>query len=185
MFARDRRSTRPSRMRRPLRPKTSLSTPPMRMPLRSRAFSARGCASGCAARPARADGGPDSAARQTPRRARNWAVRARTDTPGPTTAAVFDVGLAAAQLPHVRRVQQLRLDAGGGECAPRRVPVDAGPLQGRGLDAVPSQPGVWASRPLASAPKVRVSQVGSPRGAAQRPCGVTRQDVGNRSWPAY
>ena len=55
-------------------------------------------------------------------------------------AAVFDVGLAAAQLPHVLRVQQLRVDAGRGECAPRRLPVDAGPLQGRRLDAVAGQP---------------------------------------------
>ena len=60
--------------------------------------------------------------------------------PGQPTA-VFDVGLAAAQLPHVLRVQQLRLDAGGDERAPRRVPVNAGPLQGRRLDAVPGQPG--------------------------------------------
>ena len=56
-------------------------------------------------------------------------------------AAVFDVGLVATQLPHVLRVQQLRLDAGAGECTPRRLPVDAGPLQGRRLDAVADQPG--------------------------------------------
>ena len=56
-------------------------------------------------------------------------------------ATVFDVGLAAAQLPHVLRLQQLRLDAGRGECAPRRLPVDAGGLQSRRVDAVAGQPG--------------------------------------------
>ncbi len=38
------------------------------------------------------------------------------------------------------RVQQLRLDAGRDEGSPWRLPVDAGPLQGRRLDTVPGQP---------------------------------------------
>lgn len=39
------------------------------------------------------------------------------------------------------RVQQLRLDAGGDEGSPWRLPVDAGPLQSRRLDTVAGQPG--------------------------------------------
>ena len=81
-------------------------------------------------------------------------------------AAVCDVGLAAAQLPHMLRVQQLRLDAGGGECAPRRVPIDAGPLQAAASTPCPVSQATRVSRPLASALKVRVSQVGSLRGVA-------------------
>ena len=51
-------------------------------------------------------------------------------------AAVLDVGLAAAQLPHMLRVQQLRLDAGVGERTPpqpasrRRSPRGPPPRRG-------------------------------------------------------
>ena len=78
------------------------------------------------------------------------AKRLRGDETGPSQseltharqpAAVLDVGLAATQLLDLLGVEQLGLDAGVGQRLPRRIPIDAGRLHRRGLDAVARQPG--------------------------------------------
>ena len=112
----------------------------MRMPLRSRTFCTRlrvwlRCATSVRRWRTRLRRSQNaSSGTKLGRPSPNWHTRANQRLSSMSV-------LRAAQLLHVLRVQQLRIDAGSGECAPRRVPVDAGPLQGRGLDAVPGQPG--------------------------------------------
>ena len=60
--------------------------------------------------------------------------------PGEPTA-VLDIGLATAQLLYLTRVEQLCLDPRVGKRLPRRLPVDAGGLHRRCLNAVGRQPG--------------------------------------------